>query len=660
MTYQYEGLFYYKKNGSAFVRIMGFDDRNLDMPEDVFIPPISTGDALEGDRVLCAVRSPSAQKSKSSLREGTELARELRRKTTGKVLSVLERARDSVTGTLISTGDKLYLLPDGYIGHRIAVQDELPAGCKPGDKVFGELGKYRTPSGMRVTIKESFGSAKELEPNIKALLREEGLDKGFESEALVQAKQATYDEITPYLSKRSDLRGKTIVTVSKDESSRTECAFSVERDKDNNYVLGVHVADVAEYIPYGSALDRSAAKRGKTVVLPDKDITMLPEALAHGPCFLEIGVDKLAVSVILTISQTGEILDFDFCESVINVAANCMFDELDALLLCFDASAILPLREKYSAITPMLQDMFALGGLLQSVRIRSGSADLDKANRHFIFGRHGGKPINIKSEKDSDPDRLIREFITAAGSELAAYLSSNGIPSIYRLQPMPDDEALEKFRALAASLGIVTEGIPDGELFANVAEFSRGLPFEEMLLSELRRILPHTSFSARPRRHAIHGLDKYLRFAYPANRYADLSVQRILKAIISQRDKKSELDKELLWRYMRVGVFVASINEARASRVEDAVSDLYALDFMKKNVGKRYGGVIWSIDAASATVLLNNSCVGLILFEQNANISYGEARESITIGGRKLVVGSVVDATIESADIQQRTLLLKV
>lgn len=650
MTNQYEGLFYYKKDGSAFVRITGFDNREPDMPEEVFIYPSATGGARAGDLVSVTVKSATPKKTRRPLLADSD-PKEHQSKglTAGKVQSIIKPLTEDVVGKVTTINGKKYLLPDYYIEHRIQLSSEKSVPVKDGDKVFGSLGRFKTPSSMRVTVKENLGSAKDFDANVKALLLSNKFDEPFSATALSEAKQTTYTEILPYLTNRADLRGKTTLTVTKNENSRTECAFSVERDKNGNYLLGVHVADVAEFVPFGSHLDETACKRGKTVVLPDREIPMFPPDLAHDSCFLGVGEDKLAISIFVTVSPQGTIVDFDFCESIINVATNCLYDELEALLLCADGSAILPLREKYSCVMPTLHDMFALGGILQSTRVAGGSTDLDKANRNFVFGRHGGKPISIKAEKDSDPARLIREFISVVGYSLAEFFDSKGIPTVYRVRPLPSKATLESFRAFVAGLGIETSLVSDEDLFSYVTGAARGTSYEEILLSELLRILPATSFSCHPARHAIHGLDKYLRFAYPVNRYADLCVQRIIKAIIASRNDTAPLDTSLLWKYTRVGVFIASVSEINALWAEDEISDLFALDYMKKNLGKKYRGTVWSVDAASVKVLLNNSCVGRIPFDES------DSRE----WRLNYKVGSSIEVEIAEIDLEHRTLVLK-
>lgn len=459
---------------------------------------------------------------------------------------------------------------------------------------------------------KSQGCADEADACIKAIFREEGLDEPFEVDALIQAKQTAFTEITALMGGRTDLRGKTVITLSESENSRSECGFSVETDKAGNYVLGLHTMDVAEFIAKDSALEAAAFKRGKTVVLPDKEIPMLPEALTKGPCFFEVGADRLAVSYFVTINDEGAVIAFDFCESVVKTAANCLFDEIEALLFDSDSSAIMPLREAYASIMPTINQMFVLGGILQNARVAGGGADIDRAERKFVYGRHGGKPIGVISRKESDPKRLIREFLAIAGRELAMYLNSNEIPALYRVQLPPKEGAVAEFRKAAEALGIALDGINGNEVFAYAAECSYGTRTEELLLKALHAALNETGFAAHPMRHAVHGTYMYVRFAYPINRLADFCIQRIVKEIISARENGVAVNRALLEEKVDMAIEAANRLEKRAGRTENRVEELLALECMRKAGKRGYTGLVSAVFETELEVLLDNGCVGYV------------------------------------------------
>lgn len=498
--------------------------------------------------------------------------------------------------------------------------------------------------------------ADEAEAYIKALFRDEALDEPFGFEALMQAKQTAFTEITALMGGRTDLRGKTVITLSESENSRSECGFSVETDKAGNYVLGLHTMDVAEFIAKDSALEAAAFKRGKTVVLPDKEIPMLPETLTKGPCFFEVGEDRLAVSYFVTINDEGAVVAFDFCESVVKTAANCLFDEIEALLFESDSSAIMPLREAYASIMPTINQMFVLGGILQSARVAGGGADIDRAERKFVYGRHGGKPVGVISRKESDPKRLIREFLAIAGRELAMYLNSNDIPALYRVQLPPQEGAVNAFRDKAEKLGITFDGINGYEVFAHAAECSHGTRTEELLLNALHSTLNETGFADRPMRHAVHGTYMYVRFAYPINRLADFCIQRIVKEIIAARESGVAVNRALLEEKVATAIEAANRLERRAGEIEGRVEELLALECLRKAGRRSYTGLVSAVSETEIEVLLDNGCTGHILL--NGRAHSGKAGGEVTVDGQSYSFGSEITARYESVDLKEGKLYL--
>ncbi len=510
-----------------------------------------------------------------------------------------------LTGVLEGEAGSTAFIADGT-GERLSVTGFLPAGCRAGDRVCA------CADGEGCRVVKDFGSADEAEAYIKALLFAEGLDRPFGFDALLQAKQTAFTEITALMGRRVDLRGKTVITLSESESSRSECGFSVETDRDGNFILGLHTMDAAEFIGRDTALEAEAKERGKTVVLPDREIPMLPEVLTKGTCFFEVGEDRLAVSYFVTVDGEGRVLSFDFCESIVKAAANCLFDEIEALLLDFDSSAIMPLREAYASVLPTINQMFVLGGLLQNARVLAGGADIDRAERKFVYGRHGGKPLGVICQKESDPKRLIREFIAVTGRELASYLHANGIPALYRVQEEPCEEAVEDFRAKAEALGIDTAGAEGGEIFAYAAESCHGMRTEELLLNALHGALGEPGFSLTPVKHVVHGTPMYVRFAYPLNRFADFFTQRIVKSVIYAREHLAAVDTEDLRARAERACEAANRLEKRASRVESAVEDITAMECLRRLGAKNYTGLVSAVGDGWTEVLLDNGCTGYI------------------------------------------------
>jgi len=546
----------------------------------------------------------------------------------------------NATGTLyFENGTYTVKTRDGAV---YAVDGALPANCKEGDKLAFII------SGGAARVTDNFGSSAEAEPNLKALLRDYGLDTPFSADALMQAKETTFTEITAHMANRTDLRGKTIITLSETENSRNECGFSVELDGENHYILGIHTTDVAEFVDKNSALENEIFTRCKTASLPAKDIPMLPDSITKGPCFLEVGEDRLAISYFLTVDEEGKVLSFSFCESVIKTAANCLFSEIEALFLDYDTSAIMPLRKAYASVMPTIANMFNLGAALQNARVLRGGADIDKAERHFVYSRHGGRPLGVVFRKDSDPKRLVREFLSVAGQQLARYLHENNIPALYRIQSEPSAEAYDSFRRHAQLIGVDTEPYTNDRLFAGVAECIRGLREEELLLCELRKALPETDFADAPLKHFIHNTDMYTRFAYPLNRCADFATQRIVKAVI-----KGNPDMLMLKEKVALAISCAR-NESKINKCEGFAEDLIALDCLKRDRNKTYGGLVLSVDAENAKILLDNGCIAVLSLANAAKISVEE--EKFVFDENSYSYGSDITVRFLDADYETATL----
>ncbi len=558
----------------------------------------------------------------------------------------------TLTGTVCRKDGVLGAVLDGE-GCFAVVDGILPVGCKEGDKVA------LIPREGGVRIAESFGSSGEVEPNVRALLRREGLDKPFDAEALMQGKQTAFTEIQGLMGTRTDLRVKTIITLSETENSRNECGFSVETDKDGNYVLGIHTTDVAAFVGKGSPLESAARERCKTADLPTRDIPMLPDSITKGPCFLEVGKDALAVSYFLTIDDEGRVKNFDVCESIVKTAANCLFSEFDALFLEYEPSAIMPLRKAYASILPTVANMFSLGAILQAARMQRGGGDIDKAQRHFVYSRHGGRPVGVLFRKDSDPKRLIREFFSVAGAQLAEYLQRKGVAAIYRVQPEPSDSALARFRADCGAAGIDTSDFGNDELLTAVAESIRGTRHEELVLTSLRSVLPATSFSTTPSKHFLYKTDMYIRFAFPLNRYADYCIQYIVKAILKAEAEGEALTAEELIElkeFAEAGA-AAAMGENRINNAEKFVEELTALDCLRRDRNKSYSGAVLSIEAGKARVLLDNGCVGIIT-EGNGVVIDAE-NGVMKADGAEYRYGSEINLRFASADLVNATLYLE-
>lgn len=467
---------------------------------------------------------------------------------------------------------------------------------------------------------------------LRGVVTSSNLPLHFSPEAIREATDIELEFKWPSIGKRLDLRGKTTFTLGSKET-----AFSVERENDD-FVLGIHSADVANLFPINSHLDESAFLKGKTVVFPEKKHLMIPEAVTTGFCMLREGEESFTVSVFLKVNSAGRVKSISFAESVIKVTANCEPKEVEALLFNIDVSSVGFLRYKYYSVQKQLDDMFAVGALLKSTRVGRGGTEIDTAVR--VFSKKGirGDITNVGLEKLSDPDRLVREIISAAGVEIAKFFNKNSLPCPYRHREQMSAKGNRELRAFLDSVCINSAKALDKDLVHFAVNAAHGDKNEELILAKIKELLPSVTCSLDAKYHGGFGVKHYVRFAYPASRYSDLAVQRLIKEVVSCNGDLSVADTEYMKLCATRAVLACSENEPKTKAVEKHVSDLYALDYLNNNKTKVYEGTVWKVCDDRFEICLDNGCIG-----------YLKGDESLVLGQRVFV--KVAEADLSSENV---------
>ncbi len=483
---------------------------------------------------------------------------------------------------------------------------------------------------------------------IRDVISSSGVPFEFSSEVIKEAAEIESEFKWPSIGKRADLRGKTTFTL-----GSLEVAFSIER-LEEDFVIGIHSADVANLFPVCSPLDEAAFSRGKSAVFPEKKHSMIPETIASRFCSLEEGEECFTVSVVLRVSEKGEIKSVDFLESVIKVTANCEPEEVEALLFNIDVSSVGFLRYKYYAVLEQLEYMFVAGANLKNARERRKAEEIDTAVRTFSRKGIRRNVVSVGFKKLSDPEMLVREIISAAGIAVAKALKKNNIPCPNRFRPPMSKEGKEKLRAFLKTVFIDTSAIDDENLVRETANKARGGRIEELILSKIKKLLPSATCSLESGYHCGIGSDDYVRFAYPADRYGDLCVQRLIKAIVSAERDKEPLNNEYLMLCASRAVLSVSENEPKVKALEKRVSDLYVLEYLSNNKNKNYEGTVWTvnenINENSVEVFLDNSCLGILKINSGTNSQSNlELKYGFVPGQRGVFRVSEIDMEKETA-----------
>jgi len=477
---------------------------------DIFIAAENTGTAMHGDRVVARIDRDEPYGRTKGRREG-------------RVIRILERAHDTIVGTLQHSRNFYYVVPDDprlvhdvYVGS--AKDRRSQTAAIVGDKVVVRLESWESrhvnPEGE---IVEVLGPASAPGVDMLSIVRKYHLPTEFPNNVLDQADRIPDKIDARQLDGREDLRKKFIVTIDPDDARDFDDAIDVEKIESGGWRLGVHIADVAAYVEPNSALDREARRRGNSVYLPDRVIPMLPERLSNGVCSLNPGVDRLTHSVFIHFDKNGVAKSARFTRSVIRSAHRLTYKQAYAIL---KSASHDPLGER-------LHVAWELASLLRRKRFEHGSLDLDFPEVKLRLDETG-KPVRLERIDNDESHQLIEEYMLAANEAVARELKKRTVPTIYRVHENPDPAKLAEYREFVLSFNYKVGDLTHRAEVQRLLVSIRGKPEEQALKIGLLKSLKRARYAPQPLGH--YGLAKpnYLHFTSPIRRYADLVVHRAL------------------------------------------------------------------------------------------------------------------------------------
>src|SRR5437867_2969844 len=489
---------------------------------DVFIAAENIGTAMHGDRVVARISPDTPYGRIKGRREG-------------RVIRILERAHDTIVGTLQRSQNFYYVVPDDpRFVHDIYVHPDRDQRQQPsanvGDKVVVRLDAWESrhvnPEGE---IIEVLGAASAPGVDVLSIIRKFHLRAEFPKDVLNQAERISEQIVARQLEGREDLRKEFVVTIDPDDARDFDDAIQVEKIK-NGWRLGVHIADVAAYVEPGSPLDREARRRGNSVYLPDRVIPMLPERLSNGVCSLNPGVDRLTHSVFINFDKNGVAKRARFAKSVILSAQRLTYKQAYAIL---KSSARDQLSEQ-------LHLAWRLASLLRRKRFEHGSLDLDFPEVKVRLDETG-KPARLERIDNDESHQLIEECMLAANEAVARELKKRAVPTIYRVHENPDPEKLAEYREFVLSFNYKVGDLAHRAELQRLLASIRGKPEEQALKIGLLKSLKRARYAPQPLGH--YGLAKpnYLHFTSPIRRYADLVVHRALTARSGKHQSQTDM-----------------------------------------------------------------------------------------------------------------------
>lgn len=584
---QAEGTFIGHPKGFGFVEIEGQD-------EDIFIPESDTGTAMHQDKVRIIIRN---DKKEGKRQEGV-------------VVKVLERGMPEIVGTYQLNRDFGFVISDNpKFSKDIFIPRKEAAGIKNGDKVIVVITDYgsgnKNPEGK---IKENLGNIRTPGTDILAIVKSFGIPSEFPEKVMKQAQRVPDHVLDADRDGRLDLRHLQTVTIDGEDAKDLDDAISLTKEGDI-YHLGVHIADVSNYVQYNSALDREALKRGTSVYLADRVVPMLPERLSNGICSLNQGEDRLALSCLMDINEKGKVVSHQIAETVINVNERMCYTDVKNILEDTDEEA----KKRYEALIPMFFMMKELSGILRNSRHHRGSIDFDFPESKIILNA-AGKAIDVKPYEANVATKIIEDFMLMANETVAQEYCTEEIPFVYRTHDNPDPEKVESLLTLLHNQGVkiqkAKEEITPKEI-QQIIESIEGLPNEAMISRLVLRSMKQAKYTTECSGHFGLAAKYYCHFTSPIRRYPDLQIHRIIKDNLRgrlMREGRTEHYAEILDEVARQ----SSVCERRADEAERESDKLKKAEYMSYHLGEEFEGIISGVTGWGLYVELPNTVEGLV------------------------------------------------
>ena len=635
---QAEGTVIGHPKGFGFVEIEGQD-------EDIFIPESDTGTAMHQDKVRIIIRD---DKKEGKRQEGV-------------VVKVLERGMPEIVGTYQLNRDFGFVISDNpKFSKDIFIPRKEAAGIKNGDKVIAVITDYgsgnKNPEGK---IKENLGNIRTPGTDILAIVKSFGIPSEFPEKVMKQAQRVPDHVLDADRDGRLDLRHLQTVTIDGEDAKDLDDAISLTKEG-AIYHLGVHIADVSNYVQYNSALDREALKRGTSVYLADRVVPMLPERLSNGICSLNQGEDRLALSCLMDINEKGKVVSHQIAETVINVNERMCYTDVKNILEDTDEEA----KKRYDALIPMFFMMKELSGILRNSRHHRGSIDFDFPESKIILNA-AGKAIDVKPYEANVATKIIEDFMLMANETVAQEYCTEEIPFVYRTHDNPDPEKVESLLTLLHNQGVkiqkAKEEITPKEI-QQIIESIEGLPNEAMISRLVLRSMKQAKYTTECSGHFGLAAKYYCHFTSPIRRYPDLQIHRIIKDNLRgrlMREGRTEHYAEILDEVARQ----SSVCERRADEAERESDKLKKAEYMSYHLGEEFEGIISGVTGWGLYVELPNTVEGLVhvntlrddyyVFDQESYELCGEMTKKVyKLGDKVRVRVADADKMLKTVDFE--------
>ena len=629
-----KGTFSCTSKGFGFVTVEGEDD-------DYYIHEKNMNGAFHEDTVLMQVLDDHPTSG---------------RRKEGKIIKILERGIKTVVGTLQKNQNFGFVIPDNLrFDSDIFVSKSQCKNLTSGFKVMVEITDYgdarRSPEGK---IIEVLGHKDDPRVDILSIVKAYGIPTQFEDDVKQQVDTIPSQIKASDYKDRMDIRDWPMVTIDGEDAKDLDDAITLSR-KGKNYLLGVHIADVSEYVTEYSPLDKEALKRGTSVYLVDRVIPMLPHQLSNGICSLNQGCDRLALSCIMEVDPSGKVVDHQIAETLINVDHRMTYTSVAKIL-----DGDMEERNKYEDFVEMFELMKELSDILRHRRHERGSIDFDFPESKIILDEKG-RPVDVYPQVRNAATKIIEDFMLCANETIAEEFYWREIPFLYRIHEIPDHEKIDKLQVFLQNFGIYLKSSHDDIHPKEVQKLLtkiEGTP-EEPLISRLTlRSMKQAKYSAYSSMHFGLSTRYYCHFTSPIRRYPDLQIHRIIKETIRGR-----MNQEKKMYYAQILGDVAdktSALERRAEEVERETIKLKKAEYMETRLGQNYEGIISGVTGWGLYVELPNTVEGLVHISTLMDDYYHFDEETYCLVGEKTGhtyrLGQKVTVKVSQVDLSTKSI----
>ena len=607
-----------------------------DGTSDIFIPGRFTKGAMPGDDVL-------VEKFEHPRVEGSD---------EGAILAILTEKNDLV-GTVRRVEGRLRFVPDDCPAITMPLARDCEGGAKDGDKVAVEiLNRGNRQEDHRVGVAMRFGSSDEAKRCAKALLYAKDIRTRFPDKVRDEAKKFEGAEVSEKdCEGRMDLRALPIFTIDSAETKDIDDAVSLTRTSDGGFELGVHIADVSNYVKPGTELDNEAFSRATSVYYADQVVPMLPKALSNGICSLNENELRLAFSCLMRLDKEGNLTDYRFVKSIIRSRVKGVYSEINALLA---GTADAEIKAKYADVIDQLPAMKELYGHRARLRKERGCMDIESGEVKLILDENG-RCIDVKKRTSGESESMIEEFMLLANQCAAHFARVKQIPFVYRVHEEPNAEKLERLHALLQACGIndhFAKDVPTPKELSAILEGVRGTPYEQIINTGMLRCMSKALYEEKPKGHYGLVLKDYAHFTSPIRRYPDLAIHRIMTDMLKGTEKET-----MILRYTDFAERASkqsSEREVIAMQIERKAEDCYKAEYARRHLGERYEGTISGVTQRGLFIELDNGVEGFVpassLTPSGTSLTEG-VRLTDPASGKTWSLGDKMMITIVRADV---------